>query len=159
MNADNQQPRPEEIGWLAGMIDGEGSIGAYLRQGVKTPHYKPTVQISGTHKGGLEYLHDLLNRLEIGHHIVWHQRKSDKHRPCWNVTVVGMKRIPVLLNTVIPYMKIKHEQANWLMEWIQLRQARPMQSQISNEERALVELIKFANSGRPNDYTSSLSVS
>lgn len=155
MNADNQQPRLEEIGWLAGMIDGEGSIGAYLRQGVKTPHYKPIVQISGTHEGGLEYLHNLLDRLEIGHHIVWHQRKSPNYKRAWNISIVGMKRIPKLLNTVIPFMQIKREQANCLMEWIQLRQARPMQSAIANNEEALVKLIRIANSRGLNDYTSS----
>src|SRR5713101_5131642 len=122
MSADNQQPRLEELGWLAGMIDGEGSMGAYLRQGVKTPHFKPIVQSSGTHKGGLEHLHGILERMEVGHHIVWQKPRQERYRPCWHVTIVGMKRIPTLLTALAPYLVIKREQADLLMEWIDLRQ-------------------------------------
>lgn len=151
--ADNQQPRREHIGWLAGMIDGEGWVGLSSHNRGTHQGYGPAIHLVGTNKEGLDHLDKILTQLQIGHHVYWKRPTGFGKQLSWSVQINGMKRTRHLLDVVQQYLVIKQRQAEILCAWLELRAAQPVHSAITMREVELVHLMRKANSRRLNDYT------
>lgn len=154
---DNQRPSREQIGWLAGMIDGEGWVGLYSVNRGTHQQYKPSIQVVGTNEQGLEELDCILNMLQVGHHI-YRRNGSKQHggwgtRQSWVIQMNGAKRISTLLENVLDRLVIKRPQAELLRDWVNIRLAQPIHSAYTMREVEIVRLIREANSRRLNDYT------
>lgn len=109
---------PQDWAYLAGMIDGEGTI--YSR---KTSGFQGCVRVYQKDRRVLDYLHqtfrvgqvDELNRVSTilpSGEIV----QNDMHQ--WSVT--GVLEIRWLLDGCLPYLHVKTEKAQWTLEAIEV---------------------------------------
>lgn len=79
---DNQQQTPTdgEIGWLAGIIEGEGSISlsCWIRSKNSKPKIGTEIRIYNTDAGIIKKIVDILERLDCGYYINERQQKPMK---------------------------------------------------------------------------------
>lgn len=151
---DNQQGKVTDIdiGWLCGMIDGEGSIYIAVRQPTtKCPggHPTPIVGIYNTSEVALTRCIRILEGLDVGH---WVQRPRSaqpgnriklpeidgrqvtQRKPSWRLYVSGLKRVGKLLPLILPYLTIKLPQGEGVFDYINHRLTRPYKAQIDEFE-------------------------
>lgn len=102
-----------QLGWLAGMLDGEGSIGLVKHKGYATPR----VRITSTHPGVIDIM---LKMTDIGTYYK-DSRNNPKHkaRHVWHVAAVS--EVYELLFTLLPYLLIKSPQAKLMLEYCKNR--------------------------------------
>ena len=104
--------------WLAGVIDGEGTVGVYKQHrpaNKSKVRYFANVQVAGTHKGFIEevartmgcssYVSEKANRIQQG------------HKPVWSVAA-RRRYVRRTLEAVLPYLIIKKEQAALVLEFV-----------------------------------------
>ena len=108
--------------YLAGFIDGEGSIGLNKeldkRKGPRYFHYRPSLQIVNTHEGVMKFIHQQLGYGDYRH--VGENRRH--HRGIYRVAVRNQGYLLELLKCLLPYLIIKRRQAELLVEYIEQRQ-------------------------------------
>ena len=99
-----------EIGWLEGMIDGEGCI--YLSKCRRRTRrgfvWIPFVKISNTNLVGIEKAREIIRRFTNRGSVVeddYHDRPTRK--PCYNLVVGGGKSVRSLLSNIQLVMKEK----------------------------------------------------
>lgn len=101
----------EDRCYLAGIIDGEGSIfvaslgSAAKRLGT----FHPIVVVAMTHRPVIDWIAERLGaRPQI--HNQTAQRRNPHHRTQWRVQVTG-RRAQLLCEAIAPFLRVKHEQA------------------------------------------------
>src|SRR5689334_24717565 len=109
-----------DAAYLAGLIDGEGSVA--LWQGFKKNHvtksYRPIIEISNTHIGVLKWAHGVVGE-------GWFSCTNKKnarllnHRPLYRVRF-RTQDLRWLIPLVMPYLKVKKKQAELLMAYFAL---------------------------------------
>ena len=76
---DNQQQTPTEgeIGWLAGIIEGEGtiSLSCWIRKQGTKPKIGTEIKIYNTDAGIIKKCADILERLDVGFHVSEREQK------------------------------------------------------------------------------------
>lgn len=104
-------------GYIAGMIDGEGtiSISQFHRNGGIT--LIPYIKIGNTNKDVITYLHERIG----GNAQTRHRPGNDHHKPCYYTVTSSGARVLGLLPEILPYLIIKRKQAELLMEFCQSR--------------------------------------
>lgn len=124
-----------ELGWLAGMIDGEGAVSfsVYFRtEGMNTIRVKPQVIISGTEKVMIEKAADIISRLGVGVHFQTREQLiayksslasgASKYRPLHVVTVAGFKRAAALLSIISEHLvSTKREKSEMMLQYMSQR--------------------------------------
>ncbi len=106
--------------YLAGLIDGEGCVGVYLRskvhrgsrQKTSSPSYKILLNIVNSHRGVLEWV-----LCHLGGDIQPKSAAAGNHKPAW---VWRQKRVDAaqfVLRKCLPYLKIKREQAELVLSF------------------------------------------
>lgn len=136
MKLDNQQRRLEDdLNWLGGIIDGEGSVTATVGhtktgKGHVYEHrrYIPLIHIVNTDKGLISEIKRVLEEMEIPCYI--NVRSGSKKNPHWKMKtefmVVGMKRCLNACNKLLPYLRSeKKDRMEAMKEWIEYRLASP----------------------------------
>lgn len=132
-----------EIGWLAGFIDGEGSVGIYPQRRAGT--WTPSVQLRHTHEPTVVYITCLLGRLDV--RAVWLcEARPAHHKDSFYARIVRMEEIVRLGEAVAPFSVTKVEQWGVVLAWCVSRLARPKQrSPYTNEELALAHVASTMN--------------
>jgi len=100
-------PELPETFWayLAGLVDGEGSMSVYANG--------PRLSISNTHLPTLEWVRDSLS-----YGRVWQLQQSEMAtRPCYQWDC-GARVMRALLPKILPYLRIKQERAEALLEYM-----------------------------------------
>jgi hypothetical protein len=96
-----------EASWLAGVVDGEGSIGLYSygREGRRVQ-----VQMGNTHCGFVERFRAVIG---CGSTVTRHEFHGTHkgRKPMFHCTVKGSARCYKVLKQIIPYLIIKREKA------------------------------------------------
>ena len=106
---------PIDLAYLAGLIDGEGSVivNPYCpREGQRFKQYNLRVLVVNTNKEILEWIKSI-----FGGGVYSHGKpESIKHKQCytWNIDA---KKAEILLREVFPYLKIKKPQAKVALEF------------------------------------------
>lgn len=124
-----------EKAWLAGIIDGEGSIILSIQvHGNKLWNALPEVHVGNTEKVMIETIGDIYNRLGVGRHIS--RRKLSKtngvtgqrgmaYRDLYVVAVIGFLRVRKLLPQVLPYLVTsKRQKGELILRYVERRCAR-----------------------------------
>ena len=128
----------KELGWLAGIIDGEGSVILFLgvRKGGKINNVSPQVIVGNTDFALMEKYVDILTRLNVGVHVstrlpryqtgVEGSKPSNKAYKTLKVaSTAGFKRVKALLDVITPYLVTdKRRKAELLLQLIDRRLAR-----------------------------------
>lgn len=157
-SADNRQVTVSESekGWLAGLIDGEGSIHIDIDpRGGSHPY----LTITNTNRLIIEATVSIWHRLGIGCRV---QNRNGTKRPIQDVQVIGYKRLKPALIAIMPYLIGKADQALTLYQFVESRlsigdcNALPNNlRKITDKENNLIRKLKeqkFHNK-IPRDYT------
>lgn len=96
-----------DIGYMAGVLDGEGSLSIY-RYG--TGQFLPRVEVAQKNLEWLKGLQDLW-----GGTIIYHQRQTEAQALNWTLQILG-EDLTRLLTAVMPYLRMKSQQARLCLE-------------------------------------------
>jgi hypothetical protein len=105
-----------ELGWLAGIIDGEGSI-TVVKRG---PTFVPCVKMSNTSKLLIDKYCSLLDKLDISYHCYGRQKEGNRKYQ-WEVSVEGRPRVFKFVTLLQDILIAKKSQAEKTLEWIESR--------------------------------------
>ena len=109
--------KPIELAYIAGFVDGEGCIGIYKRNYPNKPNWAPRyytqVFIVNTDKNILKWIETFF----VG---TMHKKKkyNIKHRQGFVFYIRG-NETPLFLKAILPYLKIKKEQAKLVLDFHQ----------------------------------------
>jgi len=140
-----------DIGWLAGMIDGDGCIHIHYqtRRGNKL-QYQPKTMIANRDICVIDRVRAVLVRLGIGSYT--QERKTAKGNPIFNIYISGFKRCKKLLPLIIPHLSsYKRERALTVLAFIAYRESLPnCKSPYSDVEHKLYERVKAITVDNPS---------
>ncbi|GEM_PF-1875634 len=156
---DNQQGKVTvtDLAWLAGFVDGEGTITLsdrrYLNKRI-SPHFI----LTNTHFASLDHALDIIGRAGINAHVLQkaEPKKAGNYRPAGTIELAGFERVRKLLVLLQPYLVTKERQTAIVLEFIARRQAQPRFEPVTIEDlEALREIRKLnkRNWTTLTDYT------
>lgn len=117
---DNQQAI--SLSWLAGFLDGDGSISIAKRNRGKNVNMKPYVVFSNSDPLTIEEVAKILTDNHVGHYVSWTKQRGLGTKPRGAVSVFGFKRVLSLLELLIPHIRgNKKQQAEITKAWIEYR--------------------------------------
>ncbi len=142
-----------DLAWLAGFIDGEGSILLRRHGGTRAREldidlYYPGITICNTHEPTLEAVVDILKRHQLPYFVS--RRKALKGSDSWAIEIRGMRRCRVWLTVLMPYLRTKRDQAEWALEFIDSRLSVGKKAGYTEREQQLLELLRKRNPVRPH---------
>lgn len=129
----------EERGYLAGIIDGEGSLRVrYQRQKRPNGSWKrnlmPTVTVTNTNKELIERIIFLTGARNLS------TRLTSVGRPCYDLRIQGTYRVYPLLQATKDLLIVKRRQAELLLEFCELRLNRTEEGYSGREIKIREEL-------------------
>lgn len=108
--------------WLAGFVDGEGSIGlareADKRKGRDYCYYRPMLQIANCDKDALDLIHGMTGEGQIVHVA----GRTPKHREQWRYTLRRRGALLDVLTKLRPHLIVKARQADLVMLFLRSRE-------------------------------------
>ena len=143
----NQQPSLTdiELGWLCGIIDGEGCVYIYRRGGARID-YKPGIRVAMCCFDTIEYLSQLLHKADVPHHITTYKSSKEKNRQANKcITIEGQKRLLKILPWLTPHLITKKRQAAVVWQFCEERLKRWHRSEYSETQLALIEVASIMN--------------
>jgi len=139
---DNQQAKVTEIekAWLAGIIDGEGSIRIdyprIQRAGQRNGSAQPGIVITNNDWAIIERCVDICQRMDVSPHV---QRRQGNRNETKDVLILGMPKITKTLIAVMPYLTgQKSKQAILLYRFCEQRSKLDVNS-LANRDRAYTQ--------------------
>ncbi len=135
---------PEERAYIAGLIDGEGSIYIAAVGPKRDKTVYPIVTVAMTHLGVIEWLTERLKAGTIKLHNQTNLRLYPYMKPQYRFQVFG-KRAQLLCEAMLPYLKVKKEQASLVMEF-------PTDARIApgvKIDRTEINEVRFATKSMP----------
>lgn len=149
-----------EIGWLAGIWDGEGTVTAIkVADGA---HWGIASSITNTDYAVIERASDILKRLQVGHFIQTRESHNKKHAPRKNLAVIGHKRnatfLPIITKHLTGEKQIKARLA-WC--YVTSRNGKPGGGRmrggvpLDDKETEIISLLRNFH-GNPNEHTREL---
>jgi hypothetical protein len=106
----------EECAYLAGLIDGEGSIFVAAVGPHRSRTVYPIVCVAMTHRGVIEWLCSRLAAGTAQLHNSTNLRRHPDWKPQYRFQVFG-KRAQLLCRRILPYLRVKAEQARLVCEF------------------------------------------
>jgi intein/homing endonuclease len=135
---DNPQVTAFELGWLSGIIDGEGCFS--MSPGSKGS-YNVGIKLVNTNKIIIEKICEILRKLGLAFHI-YDSTRSSNQRPAKRVEINGVMRVEKALKILLPYIVAKHEEATVLFEYVTKRLATPYGKMNPNEDLAVYHWLR-----------------
>ena len=140
------------LAWLAGILDGEGSIGFNVRKRHKTergltkPHILPWVSVSSTSFEIIQRCQDVCALVGIGVNVVRNGRPTKANNTVWQLCIGGAKRVGALLPLVIPYLAFKGDKAKAVLSFIESRKKTGYTKTYTQPELDLVQSTRKGSS-------------
>lgn len=138
----NPQERLQDICWLAGLTDGDGSIGIHKQSHNGNGQLVPSFTIVTTCKLTRDHLDALLDRLEVGRHWTERASKRPNWKVCWLLQVRGMRRVKPLLMMLAPHLVTKKREAEIMLQFIGSRLDVPMRRGYNTHELAMIAEVR-----------------
>jgi len=158
-SADNQQEivSESEMGWLAGIIDGEGCIHIDLDP---RGNAHPSITITNSNVLIIERALEIWHKIGIGARVTTRRINHPKHSPVKDVMVIGYKRLKPALIAIMPYLIGKADEALLLYRFVESRLNAPSgvtgnKAKYTDNEIRLAKAIKECKSRNKilRDYT------
>jgi len=156
-SGDNQQETVSEteMGWLAGIIDGEGCI--HIDIDPKGGAH-PYLTITNTDSKITDKASDIWHRLGIGCRTSTRSNRGKGWNDAIDVMVIGYKRLKPALIAIMPYLVGKADEALLLYEFVESRLEKSLHTynmRYSQEEMDLIHALKNKKSRNRilRDYT------
>lgn len=123
---DNPLAQETELAYLAGIIDGEGTITLEWsgRRASKSllPGLRPTVHIANTDENLIQYCIDLLRKLKVKPQIKSQPAGyKTRQKRCYWLKIQGLAKVKRILKPILPYLVAKELHARLLLEFVQHR--------------------------------------
>lgn len=116
----NQQVTDFELGWVAGILDGEGHISMKTTQFRKSNHYSVEVGFTNTSVELLKKLESICSRLGVNLH--WMNKKIKKGLlPCWTLRTTKISGCCRILTPILNLLTCKREKAELLLSFCKRR--------------------------------------
>ena len=130
---DNPQVTDGELGWLAGIIDGDGWVGMT----VETEHWyrvgynsrqksiKVEVRITNTDKRIVDQAAEIMRKLKVNPYLR-QQGKTKSGRQIYDVSTKRMKSVAMILTPIVEYLAgTKQDRARLVLQFIEKRKTNP----------------------------------
>jgi hypothetical protein len=130
-----------EKGYIAGIIDGEGTISLEKRK-FSNVKIHPVISISNC---SLELLYHIQKIIKCGT-VRLAKKANQKTRPEYKLSINRISQIEGLLRVITPYLMLKRKQAEIVLEFIsRLRKKGLRNYKLSKYEMALLKEIRMLN--------------
>jgi hypothetical protein len=129
MMSDGGLPADCERAWLAGFVDGEGTIGMTLGRNGRTIHVYIT--IPNTNLANMARARVLLRAI-LGRDVRVSKPERKDHRPIFVIAVQNRPDIKAILEMIRPWLVGKRPQADLMLEYIKLAPIRMVPRSASN---------------------------
>lgn len=106
-----RNPTETEAAYIAGLLDGEGSICWYKQRRGRD---QPMLIIVNTHYGVLEWMEQFGGRIAA-------KKVNGDRKPCWHWRMGRTAHVASLLEAIEPFMQIKKDKASAMLEELQSR--------------------------------------
>ena len=151
---DNQQVSSTELAWLAGLLDGEGTINisrkptGKRKDGSIVCNYWVFVQFVNTNEEVMTKVIDLQTRLGAKPYV-WHKPPAKTtHRAAIQTCVQNMGKAEKILRPILPYLVGKKRHAELVLSFIEERKAtggRGKYNPYSKDQMGMIDEIKRLN--------------
>ena len=118
---DNPQATEFELGWLSGIIDGEGCFS--MSPGSKGS-YNVGIKLVNTNKLIIDKVCEILRKLGLAFHI-YDSWRATNQRAGKRIEINGVMRVEKALKILLPYLMAKQCEAEKLLEYCVKRLATP----------------------------------
>jgi len=104
----------DELSWLGGIWDGEGTIGIYKRKS----YFVPSTSVSNTNEVLINKVKDILDFYNIEYYVEYNDRGNRTNaRPAWAIKMESKPRVSKFLTLIKPYLIAKQGQADLVISW------------------------------------------
>ena len=112
----------EDLAWLAGILDGEGTITVF-RNTEKNGRVRlcPTINITNTNPKIITKSMQILKKLDVSFHVQERWTDSKRYATCWCISSRNMTTISTVLNSTRPYLYGKGAVADMVLKFIDIR--------------------------------------
>lgn len=143
---DNQQAMSQfELGWLSGIIDGEGCFGLHHLRTKGYEYLRPSLSLANTDARIITRIVEDFEKLGIPYYICKQKARHAGQKNAQMIQVPGIKRVKRLLDALYPYLGVKKQQAAVLQEYVALRLSKPQSSPYGEDEEKLRLKLKDLN--------------
>jgi hypothetical protein len=133
-----------DLAYLAGMLDGEGTLGVYGRYQKSRKEYIVVCVVANTDTRVLDWL-----VATFGGNYSKRKRSSARWKTCYAWSLSDRHKLAELLPAVMPYMKLKVEQAKLVLALPLLKQGRQW---FTPEEKERITAIREDLVKRTKEY-------
>lgn len=144
-----------QLDWLAGLIDGEGSLMLAKHSTGTAFVMKPTVTIANTHKPTIERAAAIFKEHGLGVWICTNRPKSGKYPPQYSLFISGFKRVSRFLELMRERLFTKRPQAELLQEFVLLRDGGHPGLKYGQREQDIFMELKVCNNSRYRSWAGS----
>lgn len=142
---DNQQESLNmDLHWLAGIIDGEGSITLTIRRDGNIS-YRPRIHITNTDESLINECTRILDALNLQYYVQRSKAKSTNHRDRIDIVIIGMKRCLKAILVFEPVLRLKKPQAHVLARYCLDRLKKPKNAPIDDDDINLINMLSEIN--------------
>ena len=120
----------QRLAWLAGVIDGEGTVGACLtvnstsrKDGTRHRHLMFRVAIANTDEAMIREVAEIADTLGVRYCLHISPSRVTKHKPAFVISLSSWTRVEGLLNAVLPWLVTKRARADLVLAMIRHRRA------------------------------------
>jgi predicted transcriptional regulator len=129
-----------DLGWLIGIIDGEGSFWI-----AKSPTgMTPVVEIVNTNFDIIEKIANILTRLGLAYHV-YVPKRSSRQREYKKLEIKGVKRLKKFFDLLMPYFECRFLQADSLNQFVQIRYGKTNADKYGNDELSIYCMLRAHN--------------
>lgn len=152
MGDTRSQSAGNAISWLAGFVDGEGSIGFDKVSSKRDFHY-PTITITNCHLLTMERIINILSDYGIRFWVTTPNHRNSKWKPYKVVVIRGLRRVKPFLELLLPYLYTKREQAQLVLDFANYRLSLPAKTPYGDKEKDMIAKIRNLNHRGPSETT------
>lgn len=141
----------EWIAWLAGIVDGEGTISICLcnRKNAVHSKFKPCFQISNTNVALLRKASEIIESLcGLYPHWVLTNKRMLECKVAYRISMSSQGRLLMILPRLLPYLTAKHEQAELALDYCTRRKERTGRHWYAHTDKDRVAWIRCAELNR-----------
>lgn len=151
----NQQPTLVELGWLAGLIDGEGYIGICrnndYRNKVAYVGYIPMMHVCNTDEAIILKARDIMRKMGLNPYIRAAKTYNKKSKDNYRVQVKHMNKLINLLSPILPYLTGHNQERAKLV--VEFCESRLDQKALSVRESKRINNNHHSATFKPKPYT------
>lgn len=126
---DNQQVTPYEIGWLAGIVDGEGYIGmiaCYDKRRSGSVQIDVQMHICNTDEAIILKCQEIIRKIGVNPYIRASKGHTNVKKDVFKIQIKHMRKLKIVLDVLLPYLVgNKQERAKLIIKFIELRMENP----------------------------------